>query len=321
MGATTYPQNVAFGAALIGGGLISIPNFQGNVFYVDPTNGNDGNFGTTPGIGTGAGNGALRTINAALALCTSGAGDTIFVLGSSAGSNENVVVSKDFVSLIGCQIGGYSRPDVVPTTGVPLIVTGQGFVAKHMRFAGTAADACVQRGNGFEYADCVFDGDLTATKAGIRLIPSDTVTSRTASEGKIHDNYFRSNAIGIVFDTALPAVGVGSSDNNIYNNVFSRNTLDLATADTGGGLYSVQFTNIGPGNQFVDKLKATYIDLTTTNGGAAGDQSGSINGNYFGIDAGVATVPTTTQIKMVGTAFTFTGNYGTIGVLNGAGLD
>lgn len=323
MGATTYPQNVAFGAPMIGGGLVSVPNFKGNVFYVDPATGNDTNFGTSVGFGPpGSVSGALRTITKALALCTTGHGDTIFVMGSPNGSAENVIVTKDFVSIIGCQVGGYARPDVVPVSGIPLIVRAQGVVIKHMRFAGTAADAVQQQGNGFEYDDCVFDGDGTASKAGLRFLPSSTDTHLTASEGQVHGCLIRGNALGIVFDTGAAPVGVGSTDNWIYNNRFYANTLDIATAKTGAaGTYSVQFAVIGPDNQFTDKNKATYIDITTNEDGPAASQTGAINGNYFAVDAGVATAPTTTQIKMVGTGFTFSGNYGTIGIMNGSGLD
>lgn len=251
-----------------------------------------------------------------MASVVSGRGDTVVV---QAGTyEENIVISKNYVTLIGATVGGYARPDITPATGVPVTVTGQGVVLAHLRMAGTAADACDQRGNGFLIIDCVFDGDGTATKAGLRLLPSDTDDSRTASEGKVLNNLFRGNAIGLCFDTGdAPAVGVGSSDNEISGNRFYANTLDIATADTGGAgtVYSVHTTNIA-GNFFMDKNKATYIDLTTTNGGAASDQTGAINGNYFASDT-----ITTTKIKMVGTGFTFTGNYYTVGVADGSGLD
>src|ERR1043166_5280014 len=98
--------------------------------------------------------------------------------------DENVVITKDYVSLVGLLPGGYARPDVVPAAGVPLTVKGQGFTADHLRFAGTAADSVVQKGNGFVFSDCVFDGDGTAAKAGLRLVPDDVDDSFTASEGK-----------------------------------------------------------------------------------------------------------------------------------------
>lgn len=324
---TNFPYGVtSFGIPQTGAIAISIPSGtlstavqSGAVWFVDPNN--------VGGIHTGfSPSEAFQTIQDAVDAAGDGTGDTIFVFPGS--YDENVTVDKDYIAIIGAQLAGYARPDVVPTTGVALTVTGQGFYSNHVRYVSDDDDAVIQRGNGYLYADCVLDGNLTADKAGIRLLPSDTDDSFTASEGEIAHNYIRGNAVGIIFDTgAAPAVGVGSTDNNIHHNRFSRNTIDIATADAGGGVYSVQFAKIGPDNHFEDKNKTTYIDLTTTNGGAAGDQSGAINGNFFAIDKGGVTgdtgaaAPTTTQIKMVGTAFTFTGNWGTIGALDGSGLD
>lgn len=287
----------------------------GQVFYVDALAGNDYNTGLAP-TSQGSGVGPFRTINEAIAHCVAGRGDTVFVFAGSYA--ENVVVNVDGITLAGALPGRYDWPDIVPSTGVPVTVTAQGVVVTRVRCAGTAADALVQRGNGFTIQNCVLDGDGTASKAGLRLLPSDTDDAKTASEGFVLGNVVRGNAIGICFDTgAAPAVGVGSSDNLIQGNRFYSNTLDVATADAGGGVYSVHTTLITQ-NSFEDKIKATYIDLTTTNGGAAADQTGAINGNTFANDSAPMT---TTQIKMVGTGFTFSGNFNTSGVVVGSALD
>jgi len=308
MGLTNFPHGVtSFGVPVIGA---SIPQTaQGQAWFVDAVNGTSGG-GAQHG---GAPDSAFATIQAAVNAAS--AGDTIFVFPGS--YTENVVVTTDYLTICGALEGRYGWPDLVPDSGLPLAVTSaQGFVGRRLRLAATGADCCVQRGNGFTYEDCVFDGDGTAAKAGLRLLPSDTDDSYTASEGFIRRNVFRGNANGIIFDTgAAPAVGVGSTDNLIEGNRFYANTLDLATADTGGGVYSVQTTDILH-NTFEDKNKTTYIDLTTTNGGAAGDQTGAINGNVFASDT-----ITTTKIKMVGTGFTFAGNFSTVGVVDGSGLD
>src|SRR5581483_8236045 len=91
----------------------------------------------------------------------------------------------------------------------------------------------------------------------------------------------------------------------------------VETIDQGGGVYSIKNGYIGPRNTFADKNKACYIDFTTTNGGAAADQTGTIEGNFFCCDAIVAN----TQVKIVGTGFTFPGNFDTVGVVDGSGLD
>lgn len=315
---TAFPFGVSsFGAPLVGDA--SIPTGPrtsakpgGAVWFVDANNP-----GAHDGLSPAT---AFLTITQALAAAASGTGDTIFVFPGS--YVENVVVSKDYISIIGCVFAGYAKPDIGNTTGVALTVTGQGFRAKHCRFFATDnSDTVIQTGNGFEYADCVFDGNGSQTTKGLlRLLPSNSLTSRTASEGEIHDCFFRgtaSTAGALLMDTST--LNGGSTDNKIYNNIFTQNTTaDIATAKTGAaGTYSVQFTNIY-GNQFVDKLKATYIDITTNEDGAAANQKGSINGNYFANDSAPMT---TTQIKMVGTGFTFAGNYNTSGIVVGSALD
>jgi len=317
---TNFPNGVtSFGIPMVGAG-ISIPRGgantrdQGQVWFVDDVNGADGQTGTDP-------TNALKTIGRALTLAQSGTGDTIFVAPGS--YNELVVVTKDYISIIGSIQGGFERPDIGGAVGVALTVTGQGFVMRNCRvFATGNADAVIQTGNGFEYSNCVFDGAAAqAAKALLRLLPSSTLTALTASEGQIFNNYFRgapAAAFAIIFDDGAAPVAVGSTDNWIYGNRFSQNAgVDIATADSGGvgTLYSVQFVVI-QGNLFEDKNKATYLDFTTANGGAASDQSGTVAGNGFATDT-----MTTTKIKAVGTAFTFPGNYDNVGIFDGSVLD
>jgi hypothetical protein len=312
MSFTNFPNGVtSFGIPLLGGNPVSVPiGTQGTAWFVDATNGNNGNSGTDPGN-------AFKTITKAHAVAT--AGDTIYIQPGS--YTENLVITKNYISLVGAQISGYGKPDIVPVSGIPLTVNAQGFAALKVRFAGTAADSVKQSGNGFLYSDCVFDGDGTAAKAGIRLVPAQVgadITHYTASEGFILNSLIRGCAIGIAFDTAAAPVGVGSTDNVIQGNRFYTNTLDIATAKTGAaGTYSVQLVTISY-NQFEDKIKATYIDITTNEDGAAASQTGVINFNVFANDSAPMT---TTQIKMVGTGFTFSGNFNTSGVVVGSALD
>lgn len=264
-----------------------------------------------PGQTLLVGKGGHATIQAAVNAATSGS--TIFVQPGS--YTENVILNKDYLTLVGAQVGRYGWPDIVPATGVPVTVTGQGCKVARVRMAGTAADSCVQQGNGFTLEDCIFDGDGTAAKAGLRLLGVAASTSKTASEGFVKNSVFRGCANGIIFDTAAAPNGVGSTDNKIENCRFYSNTLDIATADSGVGLYSVKLTEV-VGCSFEDKNKATYVDLTTANGGAASDQSGTVANCGFASDT-----ITTTKIKAVGTGFTFMGNYDTVGIFDGSGLD
>lgn len=292
-----------------------IPFNNRKPFYVDGSQGNDKNDGLTW-------KSSLATINQAIDNAQSG--DTIYVFPGSYA--ENVVVDKDYISIIGAQINGYGRPDVVPTSGKALYVSAaQGFYCWGVRFAAPAADTdlILHEGNGFEYDNCVFDGSATmgAAKGLLRLKGKDTDDSYTASEGIVHNCLFRgaTSAIAVIFDdAAAPGNGVGCSDVTIGpNNKFVGNTLDVATADTGGAgtVYSI-VRGLIVGNQFCDKNKATYIDLTTSNGGAASAQTGAINNNSFDMDT-----VTTTRIKMVGTGFAGAGNFYTVGVADFSGLD
>lgn len=310
---THFPYGASsFGIPLVGSGAsapLTIPNVTGSMWFVDGTNGNDGNGGTDPIQ-------AFKTIARAHLLAK--AGDTIFVfVGTYA---ENIVITKNYIALIGVTFAGYGKPDLTPATGVPLTVQGQGFMSRHMRFAGTAADGVVQNGNGFLYDDCVFDGDLTATKCGLRLVPAQVgtdITHFTASEGTVTHCLFRGCATGLIFDTAPGPVGVGSTDNLIVGNRFYSNTIDIATAKTGAaGTYSVQLVNI-VSNVFADKNKTTYIDITTNEDGPAASQTGAIVDCEFSHDA-----ITTTQIKMVGTGFTVVGSFqNSSTIINGSALD
>lgn len=306
-----------FNASLPSGGMAT--GSPGQVQFVDAVNGSNGNDGLGPFTAVRGINQAIANLNKLPGLDAGGGGDSIFVLPGS--YTDNIVLTRDYVSIIGCTFAGYGKPDFEAAAGVTLTVQAQGFRALHCRFAGHA-DVVVQNGNGFMYDDCVFDGDGNgATTALIRLVPAalrGSNTRFTASEGFIQGSLFRgSGGYAIAFDTAAAPVGVGSTDNVIRGNIFRNNTgVTITTRDTGAaGTYSVQGVSIYD-NQFQDKNKATYIDFTTTSAGGAAAQSGSVNVNGFASDT-----MTTTKIKAVGTAFTFAGNYDTVGIFDGSGLD
>lgn len=273
------------------------------ILYVDVDNGSDRNKGESEEK-------PFETITAALQAASPG--DEIVVKPGS--YDENVDVDVDYVTVRGSR-SGYGRPDVTPETGVPLTISGQGVVLRALRGASDVDDVLRIKGNGFDVKDCVMDGGLAADKGGVRFKGHDTDDSYTASEGVLKGNLIRGNETGVIFDTAEAAVGVGSTDNLLAENKFIGNTVDIATKDTGPGTYSVQGAVI-KGNVFADKNKATYIDLTTENGGAAGAQTGIIADNFFATDTLDGTA-----IKAAGTGFAITGNRSTVGVVDGSGLD
>lgn len=309
---TNYPNGLSSFGIPLTGPWGNVP-LDGEVFFVDGENGNDGNPGTSP-------DSSFSTIGRALEFVTSGKGTMIFIAPGSYA--ENIEITQDYVCLIGMLSGGYARPDVVPDSGVALTVIAQGFVCHHIRFAAPAEDTdlVLHEGNGYLYSDCVFDGDATMgnEKALVRLKGNADDDSYTASEGTIRGCLLRnSGGIGVIFDTGdAPGNGVGVTGAIIEGCQFTLNDQqDIATADTGGGVYSVQDALIR-NNNFATKNKTCYIDLTTSNGGAAGDQTGAIQGNVFAADA-----INTTRIAMVGTGFTFGGNFSNLGVVDGTGLD
>lgn len=313
---TNFPNGITSFGAPVTGYLPTMPGPNGSVWFVDSDNGSDG------ANGQDAQN-ALATIQRAVNVAR--AGDIVLILPGTYAENI-VITGKNYLTLIGAQIPGYARPDIAPVSGMALnIVTSQGIVLAHLRFASPAADTDLVRneGNGFLFTDCVFDGDAAQgnAKALLRFQCGVTDTHFTASEGIVDGCLFRgSGGVGIAFDTsASGTVNVGSTDNAIRNCKFINNDqADIVTQDTSGvGTYSIQRAAIGPGNIFATKNATTYIDLTTTNGGAASDQNGTIVYNFFACDAIVAGG----QVKMVGTGFTFVGNYNTVGVKDGSGLD
>ena len=296
------PINATLGLEV--GGL-SVLSLSGTAWYVDAA--------STAGVGASGRtrDNAFTTI--AAAVTAADAHDTIIVYPGTYA--ENVVIADNYITLVGAATG-YGRPDLDPTTGVALTVNGQGFVCRRFRFVATAATHAVrQTGNGFDYADCVFDGD-GGTTTGVLLKGSATDDSFTASEGVFRDCLFRGANRGLSFDTGdAPTNGVGCTHDVVDYCRFIDNTQDIITLDSGTGVYSVQDTLIS-GCQFLDKNKAVYIDFTTANGGAASDQTGSIADCFFATDA-----ITTTNIAIVGTGFVVVGCYDTVGVQDGSGLD
>lgn len=283
-------------------------------FFVDGENGSNRRDGLSPSSALAGFTGA-DGVTARLQ-----AGDTVIVFPGTYA--ENVVIDVDYVSLIAAQINGYGRPDIIPATGKALYnQAAQGMYCYGIRFANDGADSDVVliEGNGYELDNCVFDGGSAVGAANglIRFKGNATDDSYTASEGKITNSLLRGNSVGIavIFDTAEPAVGVGETDVTLQGNKFIGNALDIATADTGPGTYSIQRGLIFQ-NNFATKNLGTYIDLTTSNGGAAGDQTGAINGNWFNMDT-----VTTTRIKMQGTGFSGAGNFSTVGVADFSALD
>ena len=313
METTNFPNGLtSFGVPLLGSfNGVGAPFRDGNYWFVDQATGSDSTSGGT------SIDSAFATITKALSVAQ--AGDTIVI--APATYAENLSVTTDYISMIGWSPSGYARPDIVPTTGVALSVTANGFVANHLRFASSDnSDSVGQHGNGFLYNDCVFDGNaLQSSKANLRLVGN--TTDNTASEGKILNSYIRGGgAAGIVIQHKLAATGgEGTTDNEIAGCRFVDNvTSDLLSAvNTNGGGAGIYINLSVHDNQFMTSgASYKYINFAA---GAAGDLTANsclISNNFFADEA--LTGGTGNQIDLGGQSKAhFAGNYSDASVVNG----
>ncbi len=258
------------------------------------------------------------SIQAAINQTTSGEGDVILV-GPGTYEENLVVALKDYVRIVGIGGSGYERPDVTPATGVALsVTTSQGFVAEHMRFVSEDADSVIQKGNGYKYDDCVFDGTAgqAATEGCFRLV-GDIDDSYTASEGVVQNSLFRgsTSGAGIIFQYAPLPSGVGVTDVQLLNNRFYGNGVDLLSAiNVSGGGAGIFLNLLVKGNYFMTVGAAyVYFDM---NQGAAGDLAANsmlASDNYFADETVVAA-----QIAIDGQPnCMFVGNYDCAGLIDG----
>lgn len=286
-----------------------------NLFFVDAVNGSDSNDGRDPRT-------PLVTIQAAIDKCVTDRGDRIYIMPGS--YDENLLLTgKNYVHLIGV-FTGYGRPDVVPTAGTALDTgSAQGTVCQGIRFYSADSDVVIQRGNGFTYRDCVFDGDtgMAATEALVRLKGVTNDDSYTASEGLFEDCLLRgSNGYGAVTDVGNGVGNQVGATHNVFRRCrfVSNVAADVIALDTSGGpgVYSMKDTlfdqcyfGMGTG-----KNKATHIDISTNLGSAN-------TGNVFcGCYVNDDTIDTT-AIKAASTSSSFIGCYNLDGVINGDALD
>lgn len=309
---TAHPNGVSsFGFPVMGTAGFGVPyQPNGNVWWV---NAGASGSGTSP-------EDAFGTIQGAVDRAISG--DTIMVFSGT--YDENVTVDDDYVSIIGAQSGGYARPDIVPTAGVALVVNGQGFYARHLRFASADSDTVQWHSNGGQAIDCVFDGAAgqASTETNLRLVPSATDDSFSASENKFIDCLFRgSTGSGVTFQHALAAGGgEGTSDNQFLGCTFVDNAVSdlISKVNTNGGGAGIYIKLLVNGCNFLTVGAAyKYINFSA---GAAGDLTANsclISNNWFADEA--LTGGAGNQIDLGGQSKAmFVGNYDCAGLVNGS---
>jgi hypothetical protein len=308
---TAYPNGVSsFGIPMLGGGpQLSIPSLPEQVLFVDQS-------GQFTSVGE-----SVPTIQGALNRVRNAAGATIFVFPGTYAENLVVEDDMDYLSIVGAQLAGYARPDIIPASGTALEVLAQGFNCRSVRFAGSDSDTVIQRGNGFAYNDVVFDGDagMAATEAALRLVGSTTDDSYSASEGIIAGSLFRGTTSGagiIVQHSVAAGGGIGSSDVEVRGNRFYGNGADILSAvNTSGGGAGIMLNWLIAQNYFMT-VGAAYV-YGNLAAGAAGDLAANTclaAGNWFADDAFVAA-----QWSIAGQpGQMFSGNYDAAGLINGS---
>jgi hypothetical protein len=233
---TAYPNGVSsFGAPVLPGGLLPV---GGNVYFLDPTNGADGNLGTSPEE-------AVKTLTKAYALCTDGNDDIVFYMAgtSSISLAAEFLWAKSYTHLIGLGAPTMTgmRSRIFATAGNldldPLItISGSGCIWKNIRVFHGVDDAealvAVSVTGNYNYVEsCHFAGGGHATNA------VDGATSLLLNAGS--ENTFNHCAFGITTVDAATGVRVLAFDTLAKRNVFEDCLFTLRAGSTSAMLVEV----------------------------------------------------------------------------------
>ena len=220
----------------------------GNIYYLDPLNGIDGNSGATPyGIPGQTGTGAVKTLAAGYALLREGKNDVLVLIGNglttaTARLTASFTWSKNAAHFVGICSGSWvsQRARIAPTTTVAgfanfFTVSGNGCYFANLQFfqgfgTGVAAEICMTvTGARNVFVNCSIDGmGDTSASAGAASTTSRNLLI-TAGE-----NLFRHCSIGI--DTIVRSVAnasveiSGGSARNIFEDCIFPADVSSASA-------------------------------------------------------------------------------------------
>jgi hypothetical protein len=203
----------------------------GNIYYLDPANGNDNNDGSQPTQGI-AGVGPVATLAGGYALLVSGNNDILVLIGNGATSSTARLGSaftwaKSAAHFIGISSGSRfsMRSRVAPTLGVTAFknlftLSGNGCYFANIEFfhgftVGTTAEICMAiTGSRNVFRNCQLSGMGDADSAGAASTTSRSLTIST------DENYFDHCVIGL--DTVARSVLNASVEfsNGAARNVF-----------------------------------------------------------------------------------------------------
>jgi len=312
MGTTNF--DVVKASAFIGGVMPAINPF-GNVWFVDGSNGGDGNSGKTPDL-------PFATIQNALDKCS--AGDTVVVFPKSMGATDTdpnsyaetltIDPGQYCVTILG--VGGRAQgglPQVKKGSGTTALLTIQapGCRILNMGFNGSGSTGggilldddggSTKTAFGTEIAGCHFKNCKGATATDARTGGAiQWPAAGNSWQVWIHDNVFYKNVCDVLLKGTS---GSRPQDVIIQDNTF----MGLATSvdchlylAAGSGMASVSVM----GNTFADVLPALssgsitrYVDMTGCTGIFADNYvGGSYTTTGFGAAKAAAKIPTTVGI-------------------------
>lgn len=255
-------------------GVAGILPFAGNQFWVDETNGNDGN--------TGGPQDPLATLTQALSLATNNNNDVVFLVGT-VHVTATVAWSKSCVHLIGLapQLDSEARARISQTgTNVftPLVnVTGSECIFQNIGsfhgFANASAQICWNDSGGRnQYFNCAFLGMGNATAAAQSGSRSLTIT------GTNGENTFHNCVIGL--DTIARSAAnaslefLSSTPRNVFRKcIFPMLTSSASAVFVNAGATSLDRYALFEDCSFINTIESTSIAINagiTANAGAGG---------------------------------------------------
>lgn len=225
---THHPNGVSsFGIPVLGAG--PLPPFRGNYWFVDETNGSDGN--------TGGADAPFKTLAQAQLAAVANNNDVVFLTGT-AHVTATVAWAKDWVHLIGLAAPGNNKRARISQTGstvfTPLVnVTGQGCMFANLAtfhgFGNASAQICWTDAGGRNfYGNVQFLGMGNATAA------AQTGGRSLLISGSTGENVFEDCVIGL--DTVVRSAAnaslefTGGSPRNVFRNCVFQADASAATA-------------------------------------------------------------------------------------------
>lgn len=146
---------------------------NGNIWWVDTTNGSDNNNGLYPTT-------AFATIAKALTACTASGNDTVYVYPGTYTLTASLTLNKANVSLIGIGSGGpggYSGPNLTASgIGAAMVkVAANSITIRNFTFTGEAARACL---------DCSVASSFALIDSCEFIVPDSATATAVASTAK-----------------------------------------------------------------------------------------------------------------------------------------